>query len=565
MVLEFLSQQFLNPLGLLALLGLVPLLAFYFFRPEPEEKVMPSMTFFMEDKKSGAVEKAMQKFRQNLLLLLHILAIIGFAAAIANLYAEGQGRPENAVVVYDRSASMSDDTQDAMNFVKGNLGEENTVVVVGEDVKIPLEQVAASRARSYLSSLESRDTRTDIAGGIETASDYRGTLVVASDLDQSVSQRSAAQMVKDISGEDREVRLMDTTDSNSWGIVGVEPGRKNTTIEVKNFEDTRESITVNVNGDSLQKMVEPGETEPVTFSSSTLNRVRLETDSLVADNTAYISVPPEKKFEVLLISDAGNPHLAKALELISFTQVRQEQPPVSDLEADVYVMGRAESIGPDTVEEIEKQVNEGASLVLFGQDGLKGKGFDSVPGSLGEQREVSVEILEPRRMNVGTTQVRSLNISVGESLSNPSEALVKRDYGKGEMLLYNIHDEDFRYDFLYPVFWKETMAELTDRPSLQQLNIKTGEDISETWVKPPGGSKVNREVTAGKAGFYNTSTEVYAANLESEDESDTEKPDVQREQVTEEATERTFRTMIALLLAGIAVAELLYLRRNGDI
>jgi hypothetical protein len=565
MALEFLSQYFLNPLGLLSLLALIPLLAFYFFRPEPEERVMPSMTFFMEDKKSGTIEKAMKKFRQNLLLLLHIIVLLALAAAIANIYSEGQGRPESSVVVYDRSASMSDDTSDAMSFVRGNLGEENTVVVVGEDVKVPLERVPASRARSYLKSLEPRDVRTDIAGGIETASDYRGTLVVASDLDQSVSQRSAAQLVKDISGDGRDVRLMDTTDSNSWGIVGVEPGRRNTTVEIKNFRKTRESITVNVNGNSFQEVIKAGETEPVTFSSSNLNRVRLQADSLVADNTAYISVPPERKFEVLLVSDAGNPHLAKALELISFTQVRQEQPPVSDLDADVYVVGRAESIRPETVESIESSVEEGASLVLFGQEGLEEKGFDSVPGSLGKQREVSVEVLEPRRINIGTTQVRKLNKTSGKSLSAPSGALVKRDYGSGEVLLYNVRDGDFRYDFLYPVFWKDVMADLTDRPSIQQLNVNTGESINESWVKPPGGSKVSREVTAGKAGFYNTSTEVYAANLASEDESNTEKPDVQREQVSEEATDRTFRDMIALLLAGIAVVELLYLRRNGDV
>ncbi|MFB6190314.1 MAG: BatA domain-containing protein [Candidatus Nanohaloarchaea archaeon] len=563
MALEFLSQHFLNPLGLLSLLGLVPLLAFYFFRPEPEEKVMPSMTFFMENKNSGKVEKAMQKFRQNLLLLLHIIILVALAAAIANLYSQGEGQPESAVVVYDLSASMSDDTGEAMKFARDNLGEENTVVVVGEDVKVPLERVPASRARSYLNSLEPRDVRTDIAGGIETASDYSGTLVVASDLDQSVSQRSATQLLKDISGDGRDVRLMDASESNSWGIVGVEPGKQNTTVEIKNFRETRESVTVNVNGNSFQKVIEPGKTEPVTFSSSSLNRVRLETDALVADNTAYVSVPPERKFKVLLVSDAGNPYLAKALELISFTRVRQVQPPVSDFNADVYIVGKTGSIGTETVKKIENRVKAGASLVVFGQEGLDSKGFDSLPGTLGKQREVSVEVLEPRRMNIGTTQVRKLNKTAGKSLSDPPGALVKRSYGAGEVLLYNIRDEDFRYDFLYPVFWKDVMADLTDRPSLQQLNLKTGEKINESWVRPPGGSRVKREVTATKVGFYNTSAGVYAANLASEDESNTEKPDLQIEQVSEEATDRTFRDMIALLLAGLAVVELLYLRRYG--
>ncbi|MFB6191183.1 MAG: BatA domain-containing protein [Candidatus Nanohaloarchaea archaeon] len=557
-----LSQNFLNPLGLLALLGLVPLLAFYFFRPEPEEKVMPSMAFFMEDKNSGNLEKAFEKLKRNFLLLLHILVIMGLAAAMANFYTEGAGRPDQAVVVFDRSASMADDMPEAKKFVKSNLGNENTLIVVGEDVEVPLESASSGKVRQYLRKMEARDVETDIAGGLSAARDYRGAIVVASDLDQSLSQRSAPQVLKEMTSGGREVRLMDTSKSNSWGIVGVNPGKANTTVEVKNFMDTRESIRVSVNGESRQKVVGPGETEPVKFSSSHLNRVRLETDSLRADNTAYISVPPGKKFEVMLISDDGNPYLAKALELIGFTSVEQVSPPVgSGLDADVYIVGRTDRLLLETAEKIEKRVENGASLVVFAQPGIEKK-FSTVP-ALGSPVNTSVEILEPRRINVGGTTVHRMNYS-GTTLSDPGHALVRKNVGRGELLVYNVRDSDFRFDFLYPVFWKGMMADLTDRPSVQQLNVNTGDTINESWVKTPGDEKKKGEVTATQAGFYNTSGSVYAANLASVEESYTEENSLEPGN-TGGSSNRAFRTLIVLLLAGVAAGELVYLRRNGDV
>lgn len=557
-----LSQNFLNPLGLLALLGLVPLLAFYFFRPEPEEKVMPSMAFFMEDKNSGNLEKAFEKLKRNFLLLLHILVIMGLAAAIANFYTEGAGRPDQAVVVFDRSASMADDMPEAKKFVKSNLGNENTLIAVGEDVEVPLESASSGKVRQYLRKMEVRDVETDIAGGLSAARDYRGAVVVASDLDQSLSQRSAPQVLKEMTSGGREVRLMDTSKSNSWGIVGVNPGKANTTVEVKNFMDTRESIRVSVNGKSRQKVVGPGETEPVKFSSSRLNRVRLETDSLRSDNTAYISVPPEKKFEVMLISDDGNPYLAKALELIGFTSVEQVSPPVgSGLDADVYIVGKTDRLLLETAEKIEKRVENGASLVVFAQPGIEKK-FSTVP-ALGSPVNTSVEILEPRRINVGGTKVHRMNYS-GRTLSDPGHALVRKNVGRGELLVYNVRDSDFRFDFLYPVFWKGMMADLTDRPSLQQLNVKTGDTTNESWVKTPGDEKKKGEVTATQAGFYNTSGSVYAANLASVEESYTEENSLEPGN-TGGSSNRAFRTLIVLLLAGVAAGELVYLRRNGDV
>lgn len=526
---------------------------------------MPSMQFFMEDKKSGRIHRAFERLMKNLLLLIHILMIIGIAAALADFYLPGHTQPDKAVIVFDRSASMSDDIEEAKRFVKSNLGNKNTLIVVDEDVKVPLERASSSRVKKYLKSLETQDVETDIAGGLELAQDYKGELIVASDLDQTISQRSAADIIKQLRSNGRSVKTMDTSNSNSWGIVRVDPGRTNSSVDIKNFETEKHSVKVEVNGNSRSVSIEPEAVETVTFSTSKQNRIRLEPDGLAADNTAYVSIPGEKKFEVMLVSDSGKPYFEKAVELIGFTRIESVRPPAEQkLDADVYVVGKTDGILKDTVNRIEKEVQDGASLVVFAQDGLNQLDFSSVP-ALGSPKNRTVEVLEPRRISIGSTRVYKLDNTPGESLSRPESAIIKTSYGRGEVLLYNVRDEDFRYDFMYPIFWKNMLADLTDRPSIEELNLETGESINKSNIQTPGGETKEGFTTLIDSGFYNTSRGVYAANLISEDESKTETPELGTEARSTSDSNKSLETLLALLLAGLAAVELVYLRSTGDI
>lgn len=559
-----LSQYFLDPFGLLALLGLIPLIVFYLIRPEPEEQVMPSMAFFMQKKESGKIEKAIQKIQKNLLLLIHLLMIIGLAAAIAELYIEEDARPENAVVIVDRSASMSNDFEDARKFASSNLGEKNTLIVAGEDLKVPLEKASGSKTSNYIGSLKSRDVETDIAGALELASDYRGEVVVASDLDQTVSERSTEQLLQNLVA-DRNLKIYEPDRSNSWGIVDVKPGRQNSSVDVKNFLEDTKSIEVSVNGRTRELTVGGGEVRTLTFEPTNLNRIKLEQDSMKSDNQAFISVPPSKEFKVAFISDSGNPYFEKAVELISFTRIEVLRPPVDrEIDADIYVVGRTDRMLETTARDIENRVENGASLVVFAQPGLADLGFTKLPLETGERKNTSVEFEQPRRINVGQTQVFEGEIE-GKSMSNPEEALLMSSHGRGEIVLYNIRDEDFRFDFLYPVFWKQLFGQLLEKPSVEELNVATGDEINESWVETPSGERKTGSLTPRDAGFYNSSGGTYAANLASEEESLTEKVEFEGQTQTDSGSEKSLRRMLSILLVFLAVSELLYLRRMGDV
>lgn len=558
------SSIFLNPIGLLGLLGLVPLIVFYLMKPEPEERIMPSMAFFMSKEKSGKMEQALSKLMKNLLLLFHILMIIGFTAALAQLYFMGESRPDSAVIILDRSASMQNDLKEAKTFANSNLGETNTVLIAGQNTAVAGEEVSAGKARSLISNAEPRDVETDIASAIELATSYEGQMVLASDLDQTVNERPIEDLVNSISAR-RNIKVFDTEPENSWGIVKVNPREGNSSIEIANFRQDRSEIDVTINGDKRTVSVPGGSTEQVSFSNSPLTRIEIEDDDLKVDNKAFISSPSDEKYTVDLVADDRNNYLMKAFELMENVEATYHRPPVKEnLDGDLIVIGKSSRILETTIRDLENKVNIGKTMVVFGQDAVFEKDFESVKTSrTGQRAEAKVDFNKPFRANVGSTEIFPLK-GTG-SLSEPGDALRKFQYGEGTTYLYNIRDEDFRSDFLYPVFWKKIVETTSDSESVSQLNIKTGQVIEAEKTVKPDGETEEGAVKAYQQGFYNASGKTYAANLESRDESLSEPVEITGTETSSSKTEKNLQKIGAVILALLVLLELLYLRYLGDL
>jgi len=561
------SQFFLHPTGLLALSALVPLTIFYLVRKKPEEQIMPSMMFFFQDKKSGKAYMALRTLLRNMTLIFHILMVAGFAAALAHPFLEAPSQTDETVVVFDNSASMSNDIDEAQTFVKKNLGEKNTLITVGEEVEVPLEKASAGQVMNHVKSTKSKDVKSDVTTGLETASDYEGTVVVASDLDQTVSSTSSEDIVDEMRNSGRDVKVMETEEDNSWGIVNVEPGEKETSVDVKNFQEEDERITASKGSSEKTLDVEAGSVSTATFTmESGKNTIELEEDGFKPDNKAYISVPENETYDIAFITE-GNRYFEKAAELIEFVDIETYEPPVSeDIDADIYVVGRTNRILSETVEEIEKEVNDnGASMVVFGHQGVFNLGFESLPVEKEEGMDnTTVTIEKPRRIDLGKKEMVGAKKVAGESYANPEHALVKAGYGNGEVLFYNL-DEEFRHNFMYPVVWKHVFEELTEKPSIHELNVQTGEEIEAESVETPSGETIEGGAEAAETGFYTAGSKTYAANLESEDESYAEEHGLEAGNIGTEFEKRDVQNLAAVLIALLIVGEAAYLRRLGEI
>lgn len=520
-------------------------------KPEPEEKIMPSMAFFMEKKKSGKMAQAFSRLMANLLLILHILFIAGAAAAIAQPYIIGEQKPENAVIVFDNSASMNDDFGEAKRFAKSNLGKENTVVVAGSDAEVVAQEVSSGQAKTVISNIKPEDVKTDIVSGIEIAQSYEGRIAVASDLVQTSDSSSAEQLIENLKTE-RQLSVFEASHQNSWGIVDVGTGEE-TYVEIKNFLNSSATIDVEKPSGTKGVEIDSGEVERISVNTSTgQNTVSLPEDGFRPDNTAYISTPESRTIDITFIGDEGNPYFREAVEAMDFTQFSSVSPPVGqELDADIYVVGETDELLKSTASEIESKASNGDSLILFGQQNLRSKGFDSSPATLGAETNATVEVTQPRRLNLGRMEIHTASDINSTGWSNPRGAVVKRDYGSGNVLLYNVEDEQFRYDFYYPVFWKGVFQELENRRSAAELNVETGTEVEETEI--------------ARAGFHNVSGSTFAANLESAKESSSEPLRVKDSSKSDLKGKKQLQNFAAIALAILAALELLYLTWIGEV
>jgi hypothetical protein len=561
------SEFFLQPFGLLGLLALVPLIIFYLIRRKPETQIMPAMMFFMKDRKSGKAQTALRTLMRNFILLFHILLVLGFAAALAHPFFEAPANADKTVVVFDTSASMSNDLDQAREFVNSNLGNENTLILVDNEVEIAAEETSSRKVMEELRNVKSSNMETDVANGLELASEYSGAVIVASDLDQTVSQKSSEGIIENLRNNDRTVNVMDTSEENSWGIVNIDTGKQNSSIDVKNFMERDAEIELK-KGDSMKKIsLESGSVETVTVETETgTTTVELEEDGFKPDNTAYISVPEETNHDIVFITE-GNRYFEKAMELIDFVNIEVVEPPVEkDLDADIYVIGDTNRVLTETVKQIEADVEQGRSMIVFGHDGVFNLGLDALPAEKkGGYQNTTVNIKQPQQVSLGNMPIIDAEKTKGEPYASPEHALIRSEYGDGEVFFYNIQDSRFRTNFLYPVFWKNVIQDIVDRPSIHELNLETGEKIDAAQIRTPEGKTETGEIEIDQTGFYETETRTYAANLESEDESYSEEIEFGPTALEEQLEKRNVQNLAALLLALLIVGELGYLRRIGEL
>ena len=78
-----LQAGLLAPLGLLALLAVVPIVVLYLIRPDPQRVTLPTLQFLDEELGTDATNPLLERLRRNLLLLLQILVVVLLAVALS--------------------------------------------------------------------------------------------------------------------------------------------------------------------------------------------------------------------------------------------------------------------------------------------------------------------------------------------------------------------------------------------------------------------------------------------------------------------------------------------------
>ncbi len=490
-----LSGFFLNPLGLLALLTLIPLAYFYLTKPQPDRRVMPSIDFFMENEKQGRLDHAFNTLRKNIVLILNILFIVLAATAAAGLYTNAPGSGET-VIIYDRSASMHDEHAEAVSTVLDNAGDENTLIDVGEQIEVE-EDLNRQEAADYVRSNPAENSGSDLRAAMQTAEAYEGEILLLSNLDEDRNTLEDYEIM----AEDRGLKQIDYSTENHWGFVDISEEH----VEIRNYRDADVSINLRVNSEAEEVDIAAGETKRVdTELDEGENTLELPQDGFSLDNTAYIYISEDETVPVE-IRGPENPYVETAVELMEDFELAED--------GDIVVLDEEEDV-PDR-----------PSVLMQGS---------SSEWESGDAEAAEVEITDDFNA-MFETAVYELN-KTGESFSSPEHALFKKE----DKFYYNVDDEDFRQEYIYPVFWQNMLEQLTDRQSFEHNNRNLNE-VEET-----------------QPGFH----ENYAANFQDEEQADIEFNSVETQE-TEFETPLNHGSMLALLLLLVIGLETVLLLDRG--
>jgi hypothetical protein len=445
---QILQNIFLNPLGLLGILGLLPLIVFYLTRPEPERKVMPSMEFFQQDERRSRLQNAFRKLQNNIILLLNILSIIVLSIGVAGLYLESQGA-ESSVIIYDRSVSMHDEHAEAVSTVLSEASTSNTVIVAGEDVEV-YEEVNRQRAADIVRDKDPIYRQSNMASALQQAELYEGNIILLSNLDQGDSIRESYQEL----GSERGLRQMDYSTENRWGIVDVSEN----SVEVRNYQERQQNLELDINSEEREISLGPGETKQVEAEfEGGRNTVELPVDDFRLDNTAYVVNPEDESVEVEY-HGPRNQYISTAIESMENVE--------SSVDGDIIILN----------EENQQVYGSDKPKILMQGSASHWQASESAEEEISFDQPYSITI------NSGVYDIQPTN----DSLTDPKRAVFR----EGETYYYNIEDSEFRSNFMYPLVWKDMIYQL--EPSKTFANVN--QEVSESEFDQPGfhdGKAVN--------------------------------------------------------------------------
>ena len=622
------ALPFARPLGLIALAAVAAFIILYLRRPKPQDKVIPSLMFIMQDNKRSRQYSFLQKLMTNLLFLMQLLTILGLAlvAAAPFVKLKYDSTLENTVVIIDVSASMQAKEKGVMRFdtaideAKKVLSGRNSMILAENTPLIVLEDENTDVALDVLSKIGPKATTTNLGDSLLLAKDILGErpgrVVVLSDF-LSTEGPDIGVVRATLLSEDKLVDFVDVSnDASNVGIIKLEVTKYNTKVYIKNFDSQPKDRTVKIVREGkvitqTKVTIAPHSVENFIFDTPAgVSKVELDPkDGLEADDAAYIATPRKIKNSVLLITNEKSSNLELALESAKDIELNVVNPPVLTINTKkekvdpykqdlivVYKINNAnkkDGIVPGTFQDIQNYVERGGNVIIAAQSDLKDINTEdllpiNVKSMINKATKACVETInqitkqfEKERCFTTSGAYFGADSKKGTitfaSADDKTPLVVYGERQKGKVAYYGILDDssDFKTLPAYPIFWSSLINFMVGAEDIKDYNFKTGKIfvVDEQKVTTPSASFTTSRVLMDEAGVYEFNNKKYAANLIDEKESDIALPSkVESRQAREnllgrESKEQDFNLefLILLLVFLLMLAEFIYIKRRGDL
>jgi hypothetical protein len=512
----------------------------------------------------------------------------------------------------------------ALASARSAVSGTTSVVVTAPDADVALRGGTADEARTTLDGLAPTATEGNLRAAVSQATAIAGEnarIVVIGDFADDTDWQSAVETAR---ARDLlvELRQFAGGGSDNVGIVDRRFSGTEVTVSVKNFGEEEATRQLQLGQQTATVTLEPDDVTTQTFTvPAGASEVRLTPrDSFPVDDTLPLSAPEDPTVDVLVLTNDRNRFLTAALSVIDDVELTVRNPPTAvSEEYDVIVYSNVDpdELLPGNVAAGRETVERGGGVAIQAQQPFPSQYGDLLllePGQLrtGSATQIraqteltrGIDFQAPAEYVDGTLRDGTLQVAVNDG----DPLLATADRGEGRLLYYGYIEESssFKFNYQYPVFWKRAVFYLADRETLPTLNRETGGTLdftAERSVETPSGSVSATTVPLTEVGLYRIGSATgggdtagggeatdstassegaasadagvegrrIAVGLLSEPESTVTAPDIAggeagvRARTEERSVPDPITEYLALGALVIALGELAYLRRRGDL
>jgi hypothetical protein len=532
-------MPFANPLALLGLLSVIPLIVIYLIRPKPREVLFSSTIFLPEEKAERSA--VLSRLITDPLFWIQLLVLCSLSIAAAGPYITDIGIPtSHLVVVVDLSASMDSNFAGAISLADPYLDSYQRIsIVTAENIPlVVLSSGSTAEGRDALAKLRPRAVSADLSSAMVLASGILGSeggniLVISDFISWEGDDPAATRTLMESKGTVSIVFANSNRGGdnvaivNGWTIQSSEYA--NQTVRVHNYGKARTvPITVTGPGGRSSSSVFLDRNKDYFFSFRAFpgqNEISLDLDDAISlDNKAFVYVPEQGQKNVLYLGSVG-PSLAALQSLPNVQVARSGDFQNFDI---VVISANASSDG-----KLNRYIDGGGDVVYIGNS--KNESPDYLPVRIiGDSKgpvnlwvrsaefASGIHFDEIGIYSYLEATARRKSITMVEA--NGAPILSYWRLGKGTVVYDGLEkDSDFYFRPEYPLFWNSMVKWLSGVPDISATNRKTGEMIplgSHIKVETPQGATNTANLLLNEVGIYNFQGKTIAASMYNPRESD---------------------------------------------
>ncbi|MFP4501322.1 MAG: vWA domain-containing protein [Candidatus Hydrogenedentota bacterium] len=524
----YLANVFLSPAGL-ALLGIIPIIVLlYLLKLRRTEVTIASTMLWRKRLHDLTANAPFQRLRANLLLFLQILAIVLLAIALARPFRQSEALPgTNHCIAIDRSASMQaieedgatrlDTAKEKAHELIDQLQDGGRMMIVSfaESADVLCEFTDdRRRLHQAVRSITPADTRTrirDVANVVRSlAPDNPDITTVVQDMHVvllSDGNLADADLLGTVNTEITYMGVGKTRDNA--GIVALsvrrneaQAGERQVFIQLYSDADTPRQTTLSLyytptpEAEPTLLAVEeitlpPGETVQEVFALPEMEEGLLRAvidgeDALAVDNTAWVTLYPETRRSVLIVSDPdalSAYFLRRVLQVDPQVEVSRARPesyvPTGNYGLTIFNGWAPETLPPGALVFVDAPPPV-SGLEVVG-------GLDNPPVLATAREHPLMRLLNPANLRVGTARQVILPEGATPLLTTKDSALMA-DLSHstpgagawGQAIVYiafDLEDSNWPLHLSFPLFFQNLLAWIPEREPASQTAIATGESI----------------------------------------------------------------------------------------